>query len=242
MSRVPPSYLSRPLARSTLSEEVSQRIAAAIRDQELAPGTRLVEAQLARTLGVSRAPVRDALQQLVRTGLVVSTPDGYRAPMFDMRDLRELLQLRMALEQLAARLIAENGSAPRLERLEPIIGRMRKVEVREHDGADVLSDLDRQFHRLLCVQSGNPRLVRCWDEMAEQINLALVTTNRAFPGGEGFARDHELLLRPIADGNRAACDAAIEDHILGGLRRYEADRQTQLKGLEPRSVDQKGTQ
>jgi DNA-binding GntR family transcriptional regulator len=240
------SSLAEPLERSTLSKEVRDRIAAAIRSHELAPGTRLVEAQLARDLGVSRAPVREALQQLARTGLVVPARDGYHAPLFDMQDLRELLQLRVALEQLAARLIADDGSAHELDEFRSIVSQMQDAEGDGVARADFLSELDREFHRLLCARSGNARLVRCWDEMAEQINLALLTTNRAFPRGDGFAEEHLQLLRPIANDDRAACDAAIEDHILRGLHRYEAGNQTQGQDEQgqagaSRSIDQKRT-
>ncbi len=225
-----------------------ERLGTAIRTRELAPGTRLVEVHLARDLGVSRAPVREALQQLLRTGLVVLAQDGYRVPLFDTSDLRELIQLRVALEQLATRLVVDRADARSLERLESIVGRMREAEARGQIREDPSFKLDTAFHRLLCEESGNRRLVRCWDEMAEQINLALIATNRSFPRREGFADDHAVLTELIRAGDTRACDAGIEQHILAGLRQYEAGARTRLQnarprnGTSPRSIEQKGTQ
>ncbi len=222
------------MARSTLSEGVRARLSAAILSRELAPGTRLVEAHLARELGVSRAPVHEALQRLHQTGLVVLKGRGYHVPVFAAKDLRELAQLRVALERLAIRLTAETDPAAVVV-LSEIVAKMRELESGRIPDPELLSELDTAFHRRLCELSGNVRLLRAWDEMATQIKLAIVTTNLSFVKQDGFADDHERLANLICDRDVANCEAAIEEHILFGLRHYEdfeSDRQVSQNGTD----------
>lgn len=210
------------MTRRRLADEVRDRLALAIREGELPPGTRLVEAQLARRLGISRSPVREALRLLERSGLVLAQEGLYFVPELGLQDLRELVQLRVALERLAVSLIVQRRPLPDLSALDEVVERMRATVVGDPSATAELSQLDSQFHRILCELPGHARLARMRLDMSDEIELAIAATNLRFASGEGFPEAHETVLAAIRTGRRSRAEHAIESHILSGLQRYEA--------------------
>jgi DNA-binding GntR family transcriptional regulator len=216
----PSISLTGPLSRRRLADEVRDRLASAIRAGELRPGERLVEAQLARTLGVSRSPVREALRLLERSGFVVADSGLYYVPRLGFEDLRELVQLRIALERLAVSLIVQSKPPKDLSTLEDIAHRMHEAVSAGSDTA-ALSSLDAEFHARLCDLPGHARLARMRQEMADEIGLAIAAANLSFPGREGFAEGHDEVITALRTVDRSTAESTIERHILSGLERYE---------------------
>lgn len=214
--------LGEPLQRQRLADEISDRLARAIRSGDLEPGTRLVEARLARELGVSRAPVREALRQLERSGLATADKGLYWVPSLDVEDLRELVLLRIALERLAIALAAERASDDDIDALAQVVARMYELEETQPKNIRALLDLDAGLHRSLCELSGNRRLRALWTEMDDQIRLAIMTTNISFPEPRGVADDHQLIIDALRTRDRDRCERAIESHIRSGLLHVEA--------------------
>src|SRR3990170_51730 len=111
-------FPSRPSARRIFCEEIRERLIADIQSGRLAPGSRIVEQRIAVELGVSQAPVREALRDLEIFGFVVSSPfRGTRVREFTERDLTEVYPIRAALEGAAARAAATQIAEAGLERL-----------------------------------------------------------------------------------------------------------------------------
>jgi DNA-binding GntR family transcriptional regulator len=134
----------------------------------LPPGRMLVESQLARRFRVSKTPVREALALLDQEGLVEIMPRrGILVTAITVRDVREMFELRMALEGAAAQLAATRITAAEFERLEALVRQSRAAladapAVRPTDRKVLkrLLDTNREFHLTIARASGNARLVR----------------------------------------------------------------------------------
>jgi len=152
---------SDPVARSVLSEQVKDRILQWILEGELAPGSRIIETRVARELGVSQAPVREALRDLTTLGVVEMRPyrgASVRKP--SKSDLVEAMEVRGELEALAARQAARRISAKQIEELRSLINGMH--EMAEKGDTHGHAQRNTSFHATVVQASGNKTLTRIW--------------------------------------------------------------------------------
>lgn len=182
---------------------------------KLAPGALLAESAVARELGVSRVPVREALFALERDGLVEFSDTG-RAYVKDLspHDFEELFVLRLALEPVAARLAApvlrEDVSA-----LEKNIAATSKTPTLIE-----VTRLDLDFHEVILEASGNARLVKLWRSMRNELELWLGRLHRSKQMQTRGTREetvasHRELVRCFRTQSPAACERKMREHILG---------------------------
>jgi DNA-binding GntR family transcriptional regulator len=134
------------------------------------PGDRLVEAEIARDLGISRVPLREALRLLESQGIVVSTPyKGMRLMQVTNRGVAKLMRVRLALESLALREALINGpGADRLAALRRAAASYREA-TQTRGGGDGAAAADEAFHGELCRASGNATLLAVWHSLARQL-------------------------------------------------------------------------
>lgn len=202
-----------PINRPDLVTDVYQRIRHAIFAGTLAPGERLVEDLLATRLGVSRAPVRDALKVLERDGLVRSVGKrGRVVSSLSARDAWEVYGLRSTLEAMAIRLAIEKASQGLLQELDALVAAMQPA-CAAGDHA-TLSGLDVRFHGAIVRASGHRRLLRTWEGMSSQIRLLsqqVIDTTQA--DLLTIPERHALLVATIRAGNLENADASIRSHI-----------------------------
>jgi DNA-binding GntR family transcriptional regulator len=202
-----------PIVDADLVERVRTRLRQAILEGALAPGDRLVEADLAAQLGVSRAPVRDALRMLEHDGLV--TANGRRGrfvTVLSARDAWEVYTLREALEAMAVGIVATSCPPEVLEQAEGIVEEMH-VASRRGDRA-TLSRLDVSFHRLICETADHERLLRTWDSMSTLISLlSLQVIGAQYDDLEAVPARHRRLIDVIRAGDVEAATKAIKGHI-----------------------------
>jgi DNA-binding GntR family transcriptional regulator len=205
-----------PIENPDLVDRVYLRLRRAIHEGTLPPGARLVERQLADRLGVSRAPVRDALHMLERDGLVASAGRrGKIVATLSARDAWEVYSLRATLEAMAFRLAALQATPAAIAELESIVGEMR-AKCDEGD-ADTLASLDMRFHEAVCRASGHGRLLWAWTAMSRQIQLLIhVDTHVAeaqYQDVHGLPARHERLLAAIRSGDDEAAETQARAHI-----------------------------
>src|ERR1051325_2445131 len=145
-------------SHKTLRDWVFECLRTSIVSGDLAPGQRIVEADLAKQLEVSKSPVREAILQLKQDGLVIDAPKGRGVVVAPLKpsDVREIYAVREALETLSARTIAENPRPDRVSALQSIVDRMRQALA--EDDVRRLFELDVDFHTALCAGTGNRRL------------------------------------------------------------------------------------
>jgi DNA-binding GntR family transcriptional regulator len=232
MSSVQSSALSGPVVRSSLVDEVRERLATAIVNRELPPGSRLIEARLASELGVSRGPVREALRELERRGLTVSSPRGFSVPDFSFNDLSELMQLRLALERLAIALAVERMQPAGLLELEADIRDMEHAVAESPEDQATLARLDSAFHEHLCELSGHQRLLHLLRAMSDEIRLAISTANLSFERREGYVEGHAAIVDALRAGDKERCEEVIGEHIRIGLAACEAARDRQSSHVQ----------
>lgn len=151
-----------PLARTSLSEATAELLRERIIAGAFEPGARLVEADIARQIGTSRGPVREALAMLRAEGLVRDEPGrGTYVASLGRRDIEEIYEVRAGLESVAARLVIERHDDAALAALDRALERMQRASARGDRQAFV--DADLALHGELCTLSGNDRLYRAWE-------------------------------------------------------------------------------
>jgi DNA-binding GntR family transcriptional regulator len=224
-----------PLVAKSLVNQVVDAVVEAAAKGVFLPGDRLVEAELARSLNVSRIPVREALRLLESQGVVVS--ERYRGMSLmsvDIDRLEKILKVRLALEKLAgAEVMARLKTEPKvLAPLEKVLVEMHKAGKAE-DGFRVAS-LDTEFHQVLCGLSGNEVLLRTFEPLSRQLTIifGLSTMKK---GVQSIVEEHDELLEVLRAGKQAAFDKLIEVHILDYSRAVDYEHLVeQLRKLEHR--------
>lgn len=201
-----------PLTRSA-SAAATELIRAAVIDGRLAPGQRLKEEELARELGISRTPVREALLVLQTEGLLESAPNrGATVRTFEADDLDDLYQLRAVLEGFAARLAAARISAEDLAALRDSNERF----VRLRDGGEI-ADLVREnvhFHDIVLAAAGSPRLSQL---VRGVIQLPLVYRSYFWYSPEQkliSEHYHRQLTAALAAGDAERAELVMKEHVL----------------------------
>ncbi|MEI6715255.1 MAG: GntR family transcriptional regulator [Verrucomicrobiota bacterium] len=184
-------------------------------DGEYEPGTLLAETAVARDLGVSRVPVREALFALERDGLVDFSETG-RAYVKDLspRDFEELYTFRLSLEPIGARLAAPALSKDS-SRLDGNIKATSKAPT-----VLELTNLDLDFHEIILEASGNGRLLKQWHSLRSQLELWLGRLNRLkqlhTPGmSEATVGGHKELVKAFKTKSPDECERLMSQHILG---------------------------
>ena len=174
---------------------------------EFAPGERLVESALAERFQVSRGPVRTALMELERVGLVVSVPrKGIQVATFDRADIEELFDVIKAIERVAAQEAAERASDEQITRLHELLEELDEAQTSGDRSAAVEADL--ALHRELMLASGNRRLYRIWAEISDEIRLVVGVTQRAMPEVE-WAPYNRPIVEAVADRDPDRAEQAV---------------------------------
>lgn len=198
--------------RTYLADTVYEALRRAIVEHEFDAGEPLTEHELCRRFGTSRTPVREALAKLERDRLVQVVPKkGAFVRTISTDEIRELYQLREALEGLAVRL-----AAPRVDR-EDLAGfeaRLRaiKVQGKRASYAEVRA-LGEEFHTFVIKQAGNAKLQEALAQIREQVrsvwNMSIMAPRRA----QGLVREHLALLAALRAGNVRRAERLMVAHV-----------------------------
>ena len=199
------------IVRRRLGDQVYEEVRKSIVTGAFPMGSRLSEVRLATDLGVSRAPVREALRRLSEERLVVERPHlGVVVRELDAAALVDLYNVRAAIESLAVRL------ATRLHMdtkpLKVLIKRM-EVAAKSNDYAQVARhELD--FHSVITNQCGNELLIGIFHSLEGQVLMGLALDDSGYPDLEEVAREHQPLVDVIEAGDEQAAALLMQDHIL----------------------------
>lgn len=195
-----------------LVDQVASHLAEAIIAGRFLPGERLSEVALARELGVSRAPIREAARLLESRGLLVSQPRrGFFVRALDAAELEDIFDLRLCLERHAMEHLAHDCSAEAFEALQQQVEVLCEAAVSGSEGRRIEEDLT--FHRLLVEAVGNRRLLKSFDDLAHELRLCITLITRTHDAPETIADSHHLLLEALASRDSRRCREAIDYHI-----------------------------
>jgi DNA-binding GntR family transcriptional regulator len=206
----------------SLYERVYKSIKDAILSLKLRPGSPLVEDELARQLGTSKTPVRDALLALERDGLVVKVPyKGTHVAELTPADTIEIFELRSVLEGLAGRLATHAITATDLEEAERLLDAADAARMRG-DLAEA-SALGEKFHRVIIRRAPNRRLGPILENLDSQMRRLRLLSNRFAGRLEVSAREHRAILAALRSGDPAQVEQALRGHLESVLRDLLAD-------------------
>ncbi|MFC0531809.1 GntR family transcriptional regulator [Phytohabitans kaempferiae] len=221
--RVPPKV--------ALSASTYDVLRSAILDGTLPPGTRIVEDAVAKQLGVSRAPLREAIWLLKRDGLLVDeSARSTRVVQLTEDDVHELHMIRTVLETLAYQQASPRLEAATIAELEDLIGQMHEASVAGDTRR--IADLDYRFHRALCEPCGLPRVMKAWDEQHVLFRMWLNMVGPTL-GLEDIAEPHRVLLDVVRGGDAEAISEQVIAHVylVGGVM---ADQRRRWAAAQPR--------
>jgi DNA-binding GntR family transcriptional regulator len=207
-----------------LSATVVPAIRQMITTGVLPQGAHLREAELATALGMSRGPVREALVELAREGLVVLRRHrGAQVITLTTEDAEEVYTLRRALERLAVERACGRLTADHLAELDAILDRM--LELDAGYSPDLAVELDLAFHDVLVRAACHARLERSWQQIRSQVAMFLHDRHLARRDFHEIAHPEHLAVRDIvAAGDPAPAVEAIEKHLVGAFDRLVAAR------------------
>lgn len=176
---------------------------------DLRPGSRLVESELAERLGVSRTPIREALQRLETQGVVTRDGRSLVVAELDHDQLGELYVVRAELEGLAARLAARHAAPEEVRVL---------AELLEADHAllgdpAALARANKRFHRQIHLASHNRYLIQQLAHIHQAMALMATTSLAAAGRGPEALAEHGAILAAIAAGRGEEADEAMRTHI-----------------------------
>jgi DNA-binding GntR family transcriptional regulator len=208
-----PSAAATPVVRGGLRAQIKDVILQRIVEGSLEPGSRIVETRIAQELGVSQAPVREALRDLEQLGCVVHEPNrGCSVRAFSAEELLEAFPVRAALEALAARLAAERITTAELAELDQLLERMRRA-ARDGD-AHEQSQANASFHATVVRAARNRTLERQW-QMLEPYSRTYLTVSRPGIDLVHLSDRHVPVLDALRRRDRAKAAEAMEEHLLG---------------------------
>lgn len=204
----------KPIQSRSLVEEIVDSIVEATATGVFLPGDRIVEAEVARSLNVSRMPVREALRTLESQGVVVSERfRGMRLMSVNIERLEKILKVRMALECLAGAEVLERMKTEPdvLAPLEAITAEMHAAG--DKDDGFLVAKLDTQFHRCLCELSENEALLHSWEPLSRQLTIIFGLSTLKKKATEIVA-EHDEVLEALRAGDKESFNELMETHIL----------------------------
>lgn len=211
----------------TAHQSLADLAYAAIREEivsgRLRGGERLVEAQLARDLGTSRGPVREALRRLSDEGLADILPRR-SAVVRELTDdeIQAIADFRIAIETMAARLAVRRKASTRP--LHALVAKLARAADRA-DEAEVVA-LDLAFHRALCGSSGNSYLIAAYGTIEAQVRSFTTLADGYYLDLATLPPEHDAIAVALDGGDEVLADHAVRDHIEQGTVLLLPRRQT----------------
>ena len=195
-----------------LRDVVFNTLREAILKGELKPGERLMELQLAAKLGVSRTPIREAIRMLEQEGLAVTIPrKGAEVAKMTEKDMEDVLQIREALDELAAKIACEQISE---EQLEELVATMHEFEEStKTDNVKKIAEADVKFHDIIYQSTGNPKLVNMLNNLREQMYRYRFEYIKDSAYHALLIEEHRRIYESIAARDEERAVAEITQHI-----------------------------
>jgi DNA-binding GntR family transcriptional regulator len=208
-----------PVERRSTAAIVADRLREAIMRGSFPPGSQLGEVEIATRLGVSRGPLREAMQWLVAEGLLRSVRHrGLFVRDLDAADVRDVYAGRAAVERAAGLLLIAGDRAAAVARLGAALAAMQAAA-----GDPVaLADADHAFHHEFVAASGSPRLQRMADALLVETRMCLAALQDNPPPPADLLDEHEALLAAVRDGDAERLSRVLEAHMADAVDRILA--------------------
>ncbi|MEC4020796.1 GntR family transcriptional regulator [Streptomyces sp. H27-D2] len=198
---------------SLLAERAYEELKAAVLANRLRPGDALSVPALATQLGISRSPVREAVQRLIHDGLATHVPHrGAVVSTIDVEDVRQLYVVREVMEGLAARLATEQLDATKVAEFRTLLEQHEQVVASgENEKAHI--EMDMAYHRLIREVAGNSHLTVALDTIQGKAHLALHSLWRSPDAPRLAVAEHRRIFEAMTAGDPDAAEQAAREHI-----------------------------
>jgi DNA-binding GntR family transcriptional regulator len=201
----------------SLQEFAYNECKALIESGELSPGNLYSEVAMSKQLGISRTPLRTALQNLEKDGLIIRLPQrGFYVYQFTKKDIEELFAIRKALEGYAVETIATESLEIDISQLNKHLeGQERAID---SDNFSAFIKEDRMFHENLIQVLNNKRLVTIYSDLRQSIELLGLQRFKLNSQRNLSIAEHKMIIDAIANNDPGAAKAAVFNHLDSALR------------------------
>lgn len=195
-----------------LRDVVFNTLRQAILKGELAPGERLMEIQLAERLGVSRTPIREAIRKLELEGLVLMIPrKGAEVAKISEKSLRDVLEVRRSLEELAIELACQRMTQEEIDELEKKQEEFKKAVLAGN--AMKIAETDEAYHDVIYKGTGNERLVQILNNLREQMYRYRLEYIKDEDKRQILLLEHDHILKAVRVRHVEEAKEAMREHI-----------------------------
>ena len=214
--------MARTIQRSRLADQAYELLKERILTRQMLPGDRLSVPALAEELGLSRSPIREAVQHLVQEGLGTERPhSGAVVAGADLRGLIDLYLVRAELEGLSAQLAAGAGDKLLVADLEAIQDQHEAAHTAGSRSTMIRSDVD--FHARVLQAAGNPELVRMLQPVLQRMLLGMLEADPEWP--VHAIAEHRKVIAALRSGDARAARRSMTAHVL----RVRTDMERKLR-------------
>lgn len=206
-----------PIVQESTPKVIAERLREAIASGAFPPGSQMREITLAQRLGVSRGPLREAMQRLTQEGLLIGHRNrGLFVMTLDEDAVRDVFLTRQALERAAVEHLITTG---RGEDAEPLLELAEQMGRAEDPSGPEVTALDLRFHATLVALAGSPRLQQMHGTLITQLRMTLARMQATYSSARERSEEHRDLARAIIAGDAALADRLMIEHMADGERR-----------------------
>lgn len=214
-----------PISQQSTPALIANQLRELISKGIMAPGAQLIEMDIAGGLGVSRGPVREAIQRLTQEGLLVSVRNrGVFVAEFGDADIRDIYEARTAVEKAAAGILVAGDHVDAGQEL------LLKVEAmedaRQSNDSEAMSEADVAFHEKLVEMAASPRLSRMHGTLLTETRMCLNRLEGRYLDESFRVAEHRHIAEALRDGNRDLLMKLLDAHKDDALARLFSDRTT----------------
>ncbi len=205
------------LPKSTKAElkiEVYENLRHQIITNQIHAGQRLVEQDLIDRYGIGKTPLREIYQELQRDELIEIIPQfGTRVVTLDIQTLKEVVQIRKALEGLCAELASQNISSTEIDQLSQILEKAKELESDHSDSLRILSQYDTDYHQIIYRAAQNKQLIKVIQSLLYKMSMYWFQSGFSMEDFREQFEELEELLQALKERNASKAKNIMEKHI-----------------------------
>ncbi|MDT0197460.1 GntR family transcriptional regulator [Arthrobacter sp. AB6] len=207
-----------PLVRESTPAIIAGKLRTAIGLGHIPPGSQLGEAELAKELGVSRGPLREAMQRLTQEGLLISIRNrGLFVITMTDEEVRDMYVARTAVERAASELILQKGGKGVAAQLMPIVKAMQRAA--DKGDLDAMSEADMEYHATLVAAADSTRLTRMHNTLLTETRMCLTALEKKYPDPHARVAEHQAIAEALGDGDQERVGKLLISHMEDALER-----------------------
>lgn len=201
--------------KENLGNQVFEQLKEMIFNGEFPPGERIIESEVADSIGISRTPVREAFHKLEAEKLLVHLPKGgYVVKGMSLSEIKETFDIRVILESFAGFLAAKRCKDEEILPLEKKLEEFEKYLVK--NDFEELTRINTEFHELLYALSKSPKLIKMINDLRDEISLLREILLDSMKMASLSHDDHKEMIKAIKNREAKKVEILIKEHILRG--------------------------